>query len=667
MAGVTGASPSTSVFLVDSTHLPMPITGNPPFPSNPIYAQPLYEAGLDVLGTTYNVLYIATLNGEVYAYDADNAAVSATSSCPGRSSGCIWFRDENNVAGMNGLKHNCDTGTGFGESVVSGLPNFLNFAGTISTPVIQPKGSAAAIYVTNLCQRPDFSEHWYITALSLTTGANLGTPVEIAYTATVPNGDGPQQVFTPAHQLQRSGLLSISSSSCTSPPCRSVIASFGTAVNETAVQYQGWMFTYDSNSPATLPAQANPYTTQCYYPAETINKPVPCSPLPDGTPPNQCGQGGGIWMYARGAAANTNGEVFTVAGNGGFNYCPTCTHQCMPSGNPMSGFTDIAEAVVDIQMSAVWNYSGTGPAPFWPSDYFVPSSIPVAITGAGYADPGNCFNSSGASAPCTYFQVLNDYDWDLGTTGAVLFEDLYQSPGADTASNTAMVLVGNKRGDGYVLLQSSLGQYHTTLGDQATAEFNLAQTTTNALCTDSGLMQGQGQCDQPVTLGYWKRSGDSSLLVAWPWHETLSSYQWTNAGSGYNFNLAFSTSSPLPGGGLGGYGGGTLAITANQSDPSLDAIVWASVFPQSCSNRAHDPYSGAGRGCPGYLLAYKLDSVSGALTLIWPSPLPSTQVFEPAPYAIPTAVNGYVYAPAYGLYDAAHSNYDLSGVQAYVF
>jgi hypothetical protein len=235
----------------------------------------------------------------------------------------------------------------------------------------------------------------------------------------------------------------------------SVIPSFGTAVNETDAQYQGWTFVYDANSPAALPAQANPYSTQCAYPAQTNNKPVPCNALSaNPEQPNQCGQGGGLWMFARGPAANTNGEVFTVAGNGGFNYCQgaACTIQCMPSG-------------------------------------------------------------------------------------------------------------------------------------------------------------------QPITLAYWKPA-PGGFLVAWPWHETLSSYQWTNPGGGYNFNLAATTSSPLPGAALGGYGGGTLAITANPSDSSGDAIVRASVFPQSCTTIPHDPYSGAGRGCPGYLLAYKLDSATGALTWI---------------------------------------------------
>jgi hypothetical protein len=36
-------------------------------------------------------------------------------------------------------------------------------------------------------------------------------------------------------------------------------------------------------------------------------------------------------------------------------------------------------------------------------------------------------------------------------------------------------------------------------------------------------------------------------------------------------------------------------------------------------------------------------------------------------YRTQTVVNGYVYAPACGLYNSAHGKYDISGVQAYVF
>jgi len=56
----------------------------------------------------------------------------------------------------------------------------------------------------------------------------------------------------------------------------------------------------------------------------------------------------------------------------------------------------------------------------------------------------------------------------------------------------------------------------------------------------------------------------------------------------------------------------------------------------------------------------------GALTLIWPLSLPTAADFMPAPYAIPLAVNGKVYAPAYGLSDGS-GGYTNSGVQVYAF
>src|SRR5690348_5949533 len=43
-----------------------------------IYAQPLYVQGVTINGTSHNVVYVATENDTVYAFDADSAALNPT-------------------------------------------------------------------------------------------------------------------------------------------------------------------------------------------------------------------------------------------------------------------------------------------------------------------------------------------------------------------------------------------------------------------------------------------------------------------------------------------------------------------------------------------------------------------------------------------------------------
>jgi hypothetical protein len=145
----------------------------------------------------------------------------------------------------------------------------------------------------------------------------------------------------------------------------------------------------------------------------------------------------------------------------------------------------------------------------------------------------------------------------------------------------------------------------------------------------------------------------------------LTSYQWQKnaAGTQYNFQYVTETATPFPSppfpqGRGAGFPGGTLAMTVNTTETPAAAVVWAVAHPQpsgSCDGSA-------GRNCPGYLLAYKLDGATnpGALTLLWPSlPLSTSADFQISPYAIPTAVNGRVYVATYSLSGGA------SGVEVY--
>lgn len=231
-------------FLVDASHLP---AHTPPFVNNPVYAQPLYVTNVTLSTGTYNILYIAALDGEVYAYDADNT------SSPTK----LWYRDETNTAtGMQGLKHDCDVSGHPGATVVSPI-GLLQFAGVISTPVIEFNSASGSVvlYVASLCERTsDNSSHWWLNALNIFTGANFASPVEIEYSAAdvSANPYGPHQQFSASNQLERASLLRVNGAIGTTG-YKSVLAGFGTSVAEdgaNAKNYQGWMFAYDAN-PAT--------------------------------------------------------------------------------------------------------------------------------------------------------------------------------------------------------------------------------------------------------------------------------------------------------------------------------------------------------------------------------------------------------------------------------
>jgi hypothetical protein len=656
-------------FGAHKAQFPVDTSGVPTGTFNPVYSQPLYVSNLTIGATAHDVLFVVSLNGEVYAYDADNITTPTK----------LWYRDETNTAsGMKGLMHNCDSISGGGSSVINPLP-FLTFAGVVSTPVIDYKNGI--LYVANLCQQPGSppTPLWWLNAISLTTGANYASPLDMSYSLSQVSANpyGPQQAFFPSAELQRPSLLLVSGTTCQTctTAYQSVIVGFGTSTSETSSKYQGWAFGYDANpSDATYltlnynqngggySANALPYITQCEYPPETSagGTPACTTPVsPDAQLPNGCGVGGGIWMSARAPAANGKWpyQVFLAAGNGGFNYCPSCTLHCAGSpSNLVQNFTDFGESVLHLDMPTMWSTqpgsSSNVQAPFWPIDYFVPGAVPSGVSGSG-----------------NYFKVLNSNDWDMGVSGTLLFDDnWYNSSTGQTVADTSMLLSSNKRGDGYVLLQSNLGQ--NQLADQgAVARFNISSgaASGNVNCTG-------GICDEPRTPAYWNPTGSDGFLVIWPWQENPASFQWTQpvSGSQYTFTSVSTASNPF-GTNTTGYAGGALGLTVNPGESPAAAVVWAVAEPYSNPSSMCGQQTGI--GCLGYLLAYSLNGSTGALSssYIWPSSLPTAPDFAPSPFAIPTAANGFVYIPAYAL--CSHFNgsgvcngtYSLSGVQVYSY
>ena len=139
-----------------------------------IYAQPLYVPGVAVPGKgTHNVVYAATMNNTVYAFDADDPAQGAP----------LWSVNLGPPVPASDVQCCC--------------PDISVRVGILSTPVIDP--ATGTLYVLSRNKNSDGSYHQWLNALDVTTGAARIARAEIKATA------GPL-AFDPKIQNQRPAL-----------------------------------------------------------------------------------------------------------------------------------------------------------------------------------------------------------------------------------------------------------------------------------------------------------------------------------------------------------------------------------------------------------------------------------------------------------------------------
>lgn len=142
--------------------------------------------------------------------------------------------------------------------------------GIVSTPVIDVKRRAIYLVSTSRVQGNIVHQVWMI---DITTGDNLKPPKTIA---TVPG----QASFNSSKQSQRSALL------LSMDKVYVAFASYGDRT-----PYNGWVFSFDADTLAELAS----YNT-------TVS-----------------GSQGGIWQSGQGPAADSEGSIFLITGNGDFN------------------------------------------------------------------------------------------------------------------------------------------------------------------------------------------------------------------------------------------------------------------------------------------------------------------------------------------------------------
>ena len=176
--------------------------------SGSTYAQPLYVSGVSIAGGTHNVVYIETMNDQVYAFDADSNTQLWHVSFTGGTITPVPITD---ITGNNGL-------------------NIVGNVGIESTPVIDK--STGTIYM--LARTKDTSTTTYfqtLHALDLSTGAEkFGGPKVVTASG-----------FDPKRENQRMGLAMANGN---------IIITWTS--HEDLPPYHGWMMAYSASTLAQV-------------------------------------------------------------------------------------------------------------------------------------------------------------------------------------------------------------------------------------------------------------------------------------------------------------------------------------------------------------------------------------------------------------------------------
>jgi hypothetical protein len=226
-----------------------------------IYTQPLYVPQVKIAGGTHNVVYVATENDSVYAFDADSNS--------GANANPLWH------VTMLGTAHGAGTGASPTDSAMDNVcPDLIPTIGVTSTPVID--ASSGTMYIESKTKEKGNFFH-RIHALDITTGAEKVSP-PATITATV-NGIA----FNPLMHTNRPGLLLVNGI---------VYVAYASDCDNTP--YHGWIFAYD---------------------ATTLSQVAVFNESPESANSAQ----GGFWMSGAGIAADSNANIFIPSGNGDFD------------------------------------------------------------------------------------------------------------------------------------------------------------------------------------------------------------------------------------------------------------------------------------------------------------------------------------------------------------
>ena len=358
-----------------------------------LYAQPLYVHQLMIGGSLKNVVFAATENNTIYAFDSDSTSATGTV-----------------LAQMN-LNDASDLGSGSTEIAVpyTDLPGSCSLlspeVGITGTPVIDVSVSPPVMYVVTKHEDVDSQgvktyrqklHGLYVDTLQEIPGSPLLLDASFAATY-APN-------FDPLYNHQRPGLALIPSANGASK----IWVSWGS--NCDRVPYWGFEieFTYTY---AGTQGFANSYTV--------VNAAPSCTAQP-------CQEG--IWMSGAAPAVDANGNVYLATGNG---------------ADALQGAGEYSNSILRLNDSGL-------------QDFYTPPDFHALNKGKSVVACTNP-NAKSCPSPCAfdgtgqYCQTtLQHNDWDLGAGGVLLLSPSF------TLNNPEIVASG-KQGMIYVAYANSLG------------------------------------------------------------------------------------------------------------------------------------------------------------------------------------------------------------------
>lgn len=225
--------------------------------------EPLYVGDVftPVDGNTHDLIYAATENDSLFAYDADTGAL-------------VWQQSYLNA-------NNGDQPVPISD--ISGCRDIQPNIGVTSTPVIDTTTNTLFLVTKVVDPSPTRTWHQFLHAVDIGSGLDLpGSPVEIQDQITTPGGQ--TVTFDPRWQLNRAGLLLANGA---------VYVGFASHCDYEGTQARGWIFAYDENTLQPLAASV--------------------------TTVDDLEGFGGIWMSGYAPAADDAGNVYVVTGNGAYD------------------------------------------------------------------------------------------------------------------------------------------------------------------------------------------------------------------------------------------------------------------------------------------------------------------------------------------------------------